>query len=220
MKKLPLYAIPGLGVDGRIFGKLELDRPLHILEWIDPQPQEPLAAYAQRLALALPREPLLLLGLSFGGVVARELVRHYPVRGVILLSSIKNPSELPWKFRLMRKVPYYRLSRGNWRIRSLPFWGPLFGIHKREEQKLLQTIFEQFDVHYRMWAIHQLINWSGNADPVPLFHIHGTRDKVFPRSFVQADHWVEGGNHFMVYQRADEISGLIVDKCREWESNN
>ncbi len=217
MKKFPLFAIPGMGVDGRIFSQLRLDRPLKILEWLPPQVGEPLSQYALRMGASLPQEPVLLLGLSLGGVVAQEMHQHFSIAGISLLSSIKGPQELPMSFRLMRTLPLYQLSRGEWRIRTLPYWAPFFGIRDPAEQNLLQDMFRRFGNEYRMWAMQQLLQWPGNPTGSRLIHLHGTRDQVFRPACIQADHWIEGGNHFMVYQRAREISEILVKQYQQWD---
>ncbi|MEL7340084.1 MAG: alpha/beta hydrolase, partial [Bacteroidota bacterium] len=151
---LPIYAIPGMGVDSRIFKELRLDQQIHFLEWEDPfGERESLSDYAQRFARKLPNEPFILLGLSFGGILAQEISRFKPVRGIILLSSIRDESGLPWHMKLMQWVPYYQLSRGNWRIKTMPLWGPFVGLTDPEEIKFLQKVFAEFGVFYRMWAV-------------------------------------------------------------------
>lgn len=208
----PIYAIPGMGVDGRIFKNLQLDRKIEILEWLDPLGErESLQDYARRLAKPLPDQPFLMMGLSFGGVVAQEIARFKPVQGVILLSSIRDASGRPWHMNLMRTIPYYLLSKGDWRIKTMPYWGPLFGLTDKTEIAFVQDLFSDFSVLYRMWAIKQLVHWQKPAQNVdlPLFHIHGTKDEIFSARLQQTDILIKGGTHSMVFQRAEEVSAAI-----------
>lgn len=208
----PIYAIPGMGVDSRIFKELRLDQEIHFLEWDDPfGERESLSDYAQRFAVKLPEEPFILLGLSFGGILAQEISRFKPVEGIILLSSIRDESGLPWHMKLMQWVPYYHLSRGNWRIKTMPLWGPFVGLTDPKEIQFLQEVFAEFSAFYRMWAIRSLVHWQRDESlpEIPLFHIHGSKDEIFPVALQQADIVIDGGTHSMVFQRAEEVSAAI-----------
>ncbi len=72
-----IYFIPGLGVDNRVFQKLELPSHLnvHYLEWILPiSLTESIKEYAKRLAQSIDvKTPYIIVGLSFGGIIAKEL---------------------------------------------------------------------------------------------------------------------------------------------------
>ncbi|MEM1219413.1 MAG: alpha/beta hydrolase [Bacteroidota bacterium] len=94
-----LVFIPGLGFDQRIFEQLELPGcSLYFLDWIEPLPEESLRNYAARMAKRLPPEvkQWVLVGHSFGGILAQEMTVFLPADRVILLSSIQKPTENPW----------------------------------------------------------------------------------------------------------------------------
>lgn len=205
LEDLQIYAIPGLGTDWRIFSRLERFVPLRYLEWLEPESEESLQAYAARMAVAIQGDKVCLLGVSFGGVVAQEIARLRNIERLVIISGIKDPREKPFFLRLFQRLPLYQLSRGSWRVATLPFWGPLFGVRRREEQRLLQTIFKGFSDQYRMWAIRSLANWEGPRPSVPFLHIHGTRDKVFPIRRISGVTPVAGGTHFTVYQDAEQV---------------
>jgi len=200
-----IYAIPGLGTDWRIFGPLAQHMPLRFLNWLEPTEQESLAAYATRMAEPIRGENTYLLGVSFGGVVAQEIARQISLKGLILVSSLKHHQEKPPWLRLMRNLPLYRLSKGDWRVKTLPLWSPGFGITKQAEQELLKDMFSSFGDAYRMWAINQLIHWEAQPSSLPLLHIHGTRDRVLPGRYVKGFTPVAKGTHFMVYQQAEIV---------------
>lgn len=205
LDNLQVYAIPGLGTDWRIFSQLERFVPLRYLDWLPPEPGESLSAYAARMALPIQGDRVCLMGVSFGGIVAQEIARLREVERLVIVSGIKDPKEKPLFLRMFRRLPLYQLSRGRWRVATLPFWGPLFGVRKREEQRLLQAIFARFDDEYRMWAIRQMANWEGPRPRVPFLHIHGTRDKVFPIRRLSGVTPVAGGTHFLIYQDAEQV---------------
>lgn len=59
------------------------------------------------------------------------------------------------------------------------------------------------------WAIGEIINWK-NIDAVEnLYHIHGTKDKLFPKRFINNYIKIDEGQHLMVVTKADEISSKL-----------
>ncbi|RMG71909.1 MAG: alpha/beta hydrolase [Bacteroidetes bacterium] len=210
-----IYAFPGLGTDGRIFDPLREVLPLVDVSWLEPEPEESLSAYAMRMGRDIPRdEPVILLGVSLGGIVARELVTQLNCRLLIQISSLVRPGELPPVMRLWRYVPLYRLSRGSWRYRTLPLWAPLFGIREPAEQALLQDMFRQTSDRYRMWAIQALLSWSGQEVQGPCWRYHGTRDRVFPPRYIGEATYVKNGTHFMVYQQGSAIGRDLLTRLQ------
>ena len=207
-----IYCIPGLGVDSRIFQDLDIDANLHFIEWIEPEPGESLVSYATRMAALVPiDESTIWLGLSFGGIIVQELTRILNIEKLILISTMKDTSEKPLLFKFFRYIPIYQLGRGDWRIQSLPYWAPRFGITRKEDIQLLQDMFRNSSDSCRMWAMKKLAGWEGTPPDLPCLHIHGDQDRVFPFRQIKNAVKIEGGNHYMVKQRASEISQIIND---------
>ena len=205
-----LYCIPGLGVDRRIFQNLNLPMPRYYLHWPTPQKTESLRDYALRMAAQIQEENPVLLGVSFGGVIAQEIAAHLPVRALILISTVTHPTELPLQLKIMRTVPLYQLGRGEWRIQTLPFWAPKFGIDSEEEQIFLKIMFRGFEDQYRMWATRSLLSWEGSTHSVPQLRLHGEHDKLFPRRYIKGATIIRGGRHFMISQHAPEIISEVL----------
>ncbi len=211
---MTLYLLPGLGADGRLFDPLLAGLPAgirpQVLEWLLPAaPDEPLAAYAARLASPIPPEtPCWVAGVSFGGIVALEIGRLRPLAHVIQISSIATAGLLPPQFRLMRALRLPQLAPPqllNW----FPWAGKwFFGIKDPEMYRLFKSFMRQMDDRYLRWALHVLLHWdSTGVGPAEV--IHGTRDRVFPLGRRRVAHQVAGGPHFMVYSHAAETSRLL-----------
>ena len=90
-----------MGADKRVFTKLELKgyRQIH-LDWLVPNNQESLTNYVKRLAVEIKDNNPIVIGLSFGGIVAIEIAKQITVKKVILISSAKQSHEIPWYFKL------------------------------------------------------------------------------------------------------------------------
>jgi len=206
---LKLYFISGLGADHRVFDKLFLPdyEPVH-LAWITPKAFESIESYTKRLSENITEPEPILIGLSFGGIIAIEIAKHITVKKIILISSVRSGSQLNLMYKLAgamkitSKIPVKSL------ITVTPLTFLLFGIKIKAEKDLLQKIIEDSDLAFYGWAVNALTTWKHIESTTKMIHIHGDRDHVLrmPRG---VDHVIKGGGHFMVYNRASEISALI-----------
>lgn len=206
-----IYFVSGLGADARVFRLLEIEgyQPVH-LSWVEPEKGESLSDYARRFAGQIQSDKPIVVGLSFGGLVAVEIAKQVEVEKVILLSSAKSYQEIPLYFRFFRWCPLHRifpfktlLWAGYW----LLYW--FFSLETVDERQLLKAILIDTDAHFLKWALHQVVIWKNEEIPEQLYHVHGGRDRVFPLRWVEADFVVDDAGHFMVLNRALAVSTLI-----------
>ncbi|MFC3563064.1 alpha/beta fold hydrolase [Pedobacter jamesrossensis] len=210
-----LYFISGLGADKRIFSKLKLDKNIKVIhvDWIEPNKNEPLAHYAKRLSQIINlSERFCVIGISFGGMIAVEIAKIYQPHVTIVISSPVESKYLPKMYRLAGRlklinlVPAWILKASN-KISQNYF----FGVKSVEEKKLLSQIVADTDPKFLKWAIGSILSWKNNIRPKNLYHIHGTNDKILYSKKAKPNFLIKNGTHFMVYQNASEISGLIND---------
>ena len=206
-----IYCISGLGADKRVFTNLQFKgyQPVHI-EWLAPEKKESLADYVKRLKEDIAEENPILIGLSFGGIVAVEIAKQIATEKVILISSAKIAAEIPWYFRIFRWLPVHLLIPFKsllWAVYWLINW--FFGLETQDERKLLKAILVDTDAKFLKWAINCVVFWKNETIPDSLHHIHGTSDRIFPLAFIEPDIIVEKGGHFMVMNRAKSISQFI-----------
>ena len=207
-----IFLLPGLGFDGRIFGRLNLPESATTLSWNIPRKKESIAEYALRMGKEhLKESPAILIGHSFGGIMAQEMARWFSVKRIILISSIKSPGENPMKFRALASFGIHRLFTKELTLKTFPYWAKSFGYAKKEEQALFKAMVAEQDNRYLQWALYQLSKWKGVQNlKVPITQIHGDQDNTFPIRKIQSpDYIVKGGSHMMVYSQADEIKKMI-----------
>jgi pimeloyl-ACP methyl ester carboxylesterase len=205
-----VYFISGLGANEKVFQYLKLPgiEPVY-LNWLPPMPHETLAQYALRLSKGITTPNPVIIGLSFGGMVALEIARLMPVQMVILVSSAKNSSEIPFYFRLGRYLPLHKVLpltslAGNKMVMRL-----LFGVRNKMAQQVMQSIMQNNVTGFNNWAINQVVHLPNLPLPCKVIHIHGTADRLLPYRYVHADYAIKGGTHFMIATKARQVSQII-----------
>ncbi|MFL5764026.1 MAG: alpha/beta hydrolase [Bacteroidia bacterium] len=206
-----LYCISGMGVDYRLFENLDLPGcKLHFISWKTPLSGETLPDYAMRLSEAIDSSrPFALLGVSFGGMCCTEIAKHLkPVR-TFIISSCKRNDELPSMIRIWRFVPLHRILNNKILISGAMLLKGKFGVRTKETGKLFNDMLRSAPDHYYRGAIDCIVRWKNTEVPQNLIHIHGDADRLIPLRHIKCDHIIKGGTHFMVMDRAEEISKII-----------
>lgn len=205
-----VYVLSGLGVDHRVFEHFRFENMrVTFLAWVLPVKHESLTAYAKRMAQQITTAHPILIGLSFGGMVAIEIAKILAVQKIICIASAKEKAEIPLLFRLLGRLkvhtllPTARLKRSN----SLTYW--FFGVHTQEDKKLLKAILDDTDPVFLRWAIDAILTWNNTTIPSNVLHIHGDRDRLLPHRLVTVDYSIVGGGHFMTVNKASQIEAII-----------
>lgn len=136
-----IYFVSGLGADERVFQFLDLNvEDQRHIKWIAPNPKESLVNYVKRLSEQIdqPKDSVL-IGVSFGGIVAIELSKILTFSKVIIISSIKNKKEFTFYFKIAGKLGLDYLIPGKLMKRPNRFANYLFGI-ELSKRKLLDCI--------------------------------------------------------------------------------
>lgn len=204
---MKIYALSGLGADQRVFQFLNIEHQLIPLIWKTPFKDESIESYSERLAEKMDTsEDFALLGVSFGGLVAIEISKILSPKTTILISSIETKNDLKPIYRFFAKTNSIDL------IPSLFFKPPLalmcylFGTNQK---KLLGDILNDTDLMFAKWATKELINWKNNVVLDSVLKISGSKDKLLSSSIDAKTKNVIDGEHFMIVDRADEISEII-----------
>ena len=204
------YLLSGLGADGTVFQYLDFEGvEVEYMEWLPPLPKETLPAYAKRMTQKITTPHPILVGLSFGGMVAMEIAKQISVKKVILISSAKERKELPWfyrfsaKLKLQKILPYTLIKRTN----GFTYW--LFGATSAHEKALLKEIFRKTPTTFLKWAINAILTWKNTEIYTHILHIHGDKDRILPYKNVKDTLCITGGGHSMIVNKAHEIAPLI-----------
>lgn len=194
--------MPGLAANPLIFERIKLDDALfdvHYLEWEIPKPKETLEDYAARIALHVKHKNLILIGVSFGGILVQEMARFLEVQKIIIISSVKSSLEFPKRIHFARKTGVYKLIP----IRLILSFGKLaqfvFGEKITHRMQLYEKFLSVRDIYYLKWAVEKVVLWDRSEIDGNVIHIHGDQDQMFPIQNIKKCIVVEGGTHVMIY---------------------
>lgn len=202
-----IYGFSGLGADKRVFEYLKFDCEFVPVDWIDTLKNENIENYAIRLSKIIDtKEDFGVLGVSFGGLIAVEITKHLNPKFTILISSIETRKDLRWIYKVIGKSKILKL------IPKIFFKPPpilvsyFFGA---KNKKLLKAIIKDTDPKFVKWALQQLLNWKNETKIDDSIKIVGEKDIPLPAKKLDNHIMVKNGKHFMVVDKAEEITEII-----------
>lgn len=205
-----LYLFSGLGADQRVFQFLDLDGfDVTYIKWEQPSARESMEDYALRLTTQITGEKPVLIGLSFGGMMAMEVAKHIATEKIILISSAKIGREIPPYFRMAGKLRLSSIASSGRFKKPNKLAYRVMGAHTESEKILMNSILSETDPVFYKWAIEKIVRWRNTTLHNNVIHIHGKKDRLLPHRFVKADISLESGTHLMTVQNAKEISEII-----------
>lgn len=202
--KIHVYFMPGLAASPGIFEYISLPPELfemHFLEWFIPGKGMSLEAYAREMATHVVHERPVLVGVSFGGLLVQEMARMVAARKVIIISSIKQRSELPRRLIFAKYTKIHKLLPTGLVNNVELLASYAFGETVNKRIKLYEQYLSVKDKYYLDWSIDQVINWNPTRYPEDLIHIHGEKDAVFPIKYIKHCIAVSEGTHTMILHR-------------------
>lgn len=203
-----------MGADQRAFFYITLPQGFNAvhLPWIKPLKDEPLAAYALRLAAGVnTAEPFILVGLSMGGMIAVEIAKKFPPVSTILISSIPLAAQLPRYYRIAGKLKATVLLSPSL-IKSLIRLRNAWIKKLSPAHQLVGDMFEATDNEFFKWSMTAVLQWDNRQLPQPLSHIHGRKDLTLPIHLTHPTQSVPGAGHMLVMTHA-AIVNAFLDKA-------
>jgi thioesterase domain-containing protein len=206
MSKEPIqvYLMPGMAANPSIFEHIELPEDqfkIHWLEWNIPNKDESLQSYAKRMTEQIKHKDIVLLGVSFGGILVQEMSRHIKVRKLIVVSSVVSKDQLPKRFKIAKKTKAYKLLPTQL-IGSIDVLAKYtFGEFIKKRIDLYKKYLSVNSKEYLDWAIKQVIYWDQTEPPEGVIQIHGDKDGVFTNSCNGNCIIVKGGSHIMIINK-------------------
>lgn len=199
-----VYCVPGLAADVNIFEFIRLPEEfvLHMIPWKMPFKNEPLKDFAKRMAVEVKHENVVLIGVSFGGIVVQEMKSLLNLKKLIIISSVKSKNEFPLRLHLMKATKVYKLIPTSL-IGKIKRWEQLvYGDVSKKIAQAYQKYLTVTDKDYLDWAIENVLRWKQEIPDPDVIHIHGEKDQVFPSKNIKDCIIVPKANHAMILRRS------------------
>ena len=206
-----IYIISGLGADKSVFSRLDFgENNIVFIDWIPVKENEPIIKYAQRLLAQITTPNPILIGLSFGGIMAVEIAKLIPVEKLILISSAKTKYEIPFSYRLLGKLKLNKILPVKLFFATNQLTYFIFGVKEKRDQAILSANIKNTNIVFFRWAINQILNWENTENEFPIFHLHGNKDYILPFSKIKNAVEIIGGGHLMVLTHPAEVSTALI----------
>lgn len=208
-----IYYISGLGADERVFTFLKIKNVNeNFIKWLDPYKKESLISYSKRLIHQIDiSKTVILIGVSFGGIVAQEIAKQIKVEKLIIISSVKSFKEYGVDLKLVSHTKVYKIVPSfilKWSNKLTADY--YFGVKSKEESTLLKAIIDDTDERFMVWAIDKIMSWKNvTHTKCPITHIQGDKDRIFTNRRIDNVIGIKGGGHFMIVNKANEVSDII-----------
>ncbi|WP_108803788.1 MULTISPECIES: alpha/beta hydrolase [unclassified Aquimarina] len=200
-----VYFVPGMAADVSIFEYINLPEEkykTYTIPWKIPKKNESMESYAKRMCEEIEHKKCVLIGVSFGGIMVQEMSKYLNVSKLVVISSVKTKHELPKRMRLVRKTKAYKLMPTSL-VSKIDNWEKLaFGDFAKKRAAMYQKYLSVNDKTYLDWAIEKIVCWDQEEVIDGIVHIHGSKDIVFPISYIDNCITVEKGTHVMIINRA------------------
>ena len=171
------------------------------------------------MAKNIKHENVILVGVSFGGILVQEMKPFVNPKKVIIISSIKSNAELSRQMKVAKSTKAYKLIPTKL-FENIEFLAKFTFGSSVLKQKLKH--YEKFlsvrDKSYLDWAIEQIINWNRTIIDDEIIHIHGDADEVFPIKYIKKAIRVKGGTHIMIITKYrwfnENLPKIMLDNYR------
>ena len=218
-----IFIFSGLGADHRVFHKMNFHEfePVYI-HWLEPFKNETIQNYALRISQQITEPNPIVLGISFGGMMAIEVSKFLPFQKLILIASAKTKQEIPLLYRILGKLKVPLFFPMKWLKKSNRLSYFVFSVSDQDDRKILDDIYHDTSPTYLRWALNAVCTWQNeeirwNCTPASknLMHIHGTNDRILYYSNIKNAVPIPNGGHLLPLTETQKLEELIFKFLHE-----
>ena len=212
--------MPGMAANSQIFQHITLDKNkynLHFLEWIEPLNNESIENYCQRLCKNITTPKPILVGVSFGGIIVQEIAKQIETEKVIIISSVKSITEFPTRMIWAKKWKLFRFFPTSYVTTIENITKKIVSSKKVKHRIDMYKIYLSVrSKNYLDWAFKNVILWKNDNPLTNVYHLHGTKDHIFPHKRIKNAHFLQNGTHIMIMTHgkwvSDKLRAIIENK--------
>jgi len=212
-QKTKVYLFHGQGSDYRIFSELKIDMTKFDTIFINyPKITRRITmnAYAEQIVEQIDTtESVVLIGVSFGGMVISELNKLFKPRHSIIISSAQNVNEIPRRYRFMKYFPIHKLIPAFMYKIGAKIAQPIVEPDRKNNKLIFKAMLKDKDAKFIKGVTKLMIGWVSDSYQKNIIHIHGTNDHTLPLKNSVVDYKVPNGSHMMMLTRSSEINKII-----------
>lgn len=210
-----IYLLPGLGANhrGYIFQQ-QLSLPIEVLDYTKPiSENESIESYAARLIDRMDLSKKIgLIGNSFGGLLSIEIAKQVKIQKTVLVSSVKNKSEMPARIYLQKHFHLYKwISGGQYQFMATQLFHLLGARKGGAIAESIKLMVSEVPKPFISWGVKQIVNWQNEIVPDNVYHIHGTSDEIFPFQLIRNSIPIYGGSHIMIFTKHNEVNLKLLN---------
>ena len=210
-----LLLLPGLGADERLFQyqARRVARPYgHPSVAFPPRGRSRSPGSRSVSPRAFPTDrPRFVGGASFGGMVALELAALVRPEAVVLIGSCTTSESGSRHGCACLGVSAHACPRASSeRVRG-PHLSllPMFGLPGRGERRLFSEMASAVEPGFLKWGCRAILSWRPAAYDGPVFHLHGSADRIIPLHRVRPSHVVKGAGHLLSLSHPVETTDFL-----------
>lgn len=214
------YFIGGIASDERLFKHqmVAVENGIY-LPFPKHEKTDTMETYVQKfIPLIDTSKPFNLVANSMGGIMTMELIKHVNPKKIVLISTIKNRNEMPFKLKQLNYTYLHKLLPGSGFIGAIQF-GSLFKRDVLKEpglRKMAISMAKNNSSAFLYWCVNAIVQWKGSDDyRQDIVHIHGTKDEVFPFKKIKNVIPVLGGTHQMMLNKHQEVTKLMLEHLND-----
>ncbi len=207
-----VYLIPGQGADYRQYKNLEIDTTFEVrhIEYFTPEKDWSMNDFARELAKQIDTtRQFSIVGVSLGGMLATEINTFLKPEKVIVISSAKNRNEFPFRYRLQKRLPVYKVVPPSLVKLGARILQPLVEPDRRKDNKTFNAMLNAKDPKFLWRTVKFIMEWERIENDEKIIHIHGDNDNTLPSRNINFDYLVEEGSHMMVLTKGVLISDIV-----------
>lgn len=208
-----LFFISGLGADKRAFNRIEefKDYQKVFIDWKPNHKNESIRAYSNRIFEDETVQPNdIIIGLSFGGLIAIEIAKSFNTKNIILISSFRDNNDLkPFLKLLLKTRLHFFMPKFRTPILSA-FLKNWFNVASANGVNLLNEMANNTDPILMKWSMKQIrLAKFEEQEFVTIHNIIGDEDKLLSPWKNNNTYPIPNAGHFMVYENAPEINKIL-----------
>jgi len=191
-----------------------------MVQWLKNQPNESLLNYTQRIidAYNISSEDII-VGLSFGGLIAQQIAEILNLDYVILISSFRTKDDLNTLFNKGLKFKLHKLMPEVKSKIISEIVANFLNSGTAKSKPVLKKMIESTDMKLMKWSLEKIFEQNKELCPnVIKYNLIGNKDMIMKPWQNETSFLIEGGSHFMVFDKANEITEIISEIVR-WHHN-